>query len=199
MITDPVILTAITQDVQRLLLLCHIAWPTGDVYTHTRTSQKMWDGRVWYGVGEFASISAIENGTKPGRLQLSLQINDQALLNEVKQDDAVGSSVKLYLAVLDENRRITAAQLVSHKTIADIGLSHDALSTLSIECAGIRERFSTAKDYTVMSAAEWRAKYPNDSYCDDIEAIAKGPLSSYSGSAAVGTSGGRGKRGVPQP
>lgn len=196
MITNPTILAEFDRNVARLLVLVFIDWPTGPVYLHSRIGEKRWDGQTWLGLGELGQISGLENGSQSGRLRLTLHTPDVAHTSEAVRDDAVGRSVKVYLAAMDDSRRITAAQLIAHKWIAATPLTHGKLHGIHIECGGPRERFRNAKNSQRLSSGSWRAQYPNDSYCDDVEELGKGPLPTYTGSAAVGGGGvGGGGRG----
>lgn len=187
MITNPLILSAISQDVSRLITLCHVSLPSGEVYAHTRIGQKVWDGNVWEGLGEIAKISGMQSADKVSRLNLDLQVTDPLLTAEVRDDGVIASPVKLYLGVMNEDNRIVAAELVSYKLIADVMIDHDPVTTISLACSGHRERFRNAKEYLRLTATSWREKHPGDSYCDDVAAIAKGPLSTYQGGDRIGT------------
>ena len=187
MITNPIILAAFEQDITRLMLMFHIQWPSGDVYTHTRSSQKYWDGRIWYGVSDYASISGMQSGSKAQRLELCLQVPSPQFVSEANEDGIIGSQVKMYIAALDDKRRVSASELVAFKLISDINITHDPVTLIKLMCGGHRERFRSAKEYLRLSKNAWRARHPNDSYCDDVAAIAKGPLNSYSGSEKLGT------------
>lgn len=187
MIVDPLIIDAIEADVKRLIVLCYINWPTGAIRVHNRVGEKRWDNETWLGIGEMGQVSGIQGGSQIGSFNLTFNSPDISLLSEVNQDDAIGSEVKLYYGALDANRRISAAQLIAYRFVSDISTVPGKVHQAVIACGGARERFKNAKDYHRFSAAAWREKYPNDSYCDDVEALAKGPLSSYSGNNAVGT------------
>ncbi|GAB3021761.1 hypothetical protein [Bowmanella dokdonensis] len=201
MILNPTVEAALAQDEKRGLLMCHIEWPSGEVYTHSRVGEKRWDNRTWIGVGEFANIGTVESGVKTGRLSLQLRVNDEALLNEAIQDDAVGSAVRLYLGVMNEKRRITAVQLIHYGFVAATPVSYEPVPVISIEVAGHRERRNRPRENLRFSANAWRHRHPGDSYCDDVEALSKGPLNGYSGSNAVGRggrlNGGGGREQIP--
>lgn len=186
MITNSVLIDTIVEHPGRIVMLCDLAWPNGSIYAHNRAGEKYWDDKVWLGVGSFASFGNIEQGPQTGQLSLSLQVIDPALVSESIRDDAVGREVKLYMAALADNHRIVAAQLISYQLIAEVTVDYDTVPVINLKCGSHRERHKNAKSYARMTANAWRDKYPDDSYCDDIEAITKGPLSSYSGSQTVG-------------
>lgn len=191
MITDPIILAALDADVKRLVVMSHIAWPTGDVFVHSRIGEKRFNSNTWIGIGEMGKISGLDSGAQISRFNLEFNSPDIVLLNEASKNDAIGSEVKLYLGAMDQNRRIVAAQLIAFKVVVEVNVLPGKIHGVSIACGGPRERYKTAKENNRFSAAAWRARYPDDSYCDDVEALAKGPLSSYSGVNAVGTGVGR--------
>ena len=194
MITDPIVLAALQQDIGRLLVLIYIDWQSGPVYVHSRVGQKRWDDKTWLGVGELGQISGLAAGMQVGQFTLILNSPDISLLNETNQDNVVGRSVKVYLAAMDEHRRIIATNLVAYKFISSVANKPGKVHQVSIECGGPRDRFKSAKTNARFSSAAWREKYPDDSYCDELEALAKGPLSSYSGNQSVGSSSSGGGR-----
>jgi hypothetical protein len=179
-------------DSRSAVLLVHIEWPTGPVFTHTGAGPQRWADETWYGTGEQGSIGIIKDGDTAGQLELTLVTNDPAMLAEVVGDDAAGSKVKIYLGALDENMRIAATQLIYSGFVNQTPISYDDPASISVDCVGIEYRWNQAKEHTRYTSAAQRSAYPTDSYCDDVEAIAKGPLSSYSASEKVGSSGGSG-------
>lgn len=195
MISDPTILAAINSGDKEMLLLADIGWPTGNVYVHSRVGEKFWDNRKWIGVGQFGSIEPAATGTQLGDLMMMLQTIDLAIVNEAVSDNAVGSDVKIYLGCMDEHHRIIAAELLIYRFIGRVSTKTDVVKTVQLSLMGARARFRAAKSYLRYSAKSWRKLYPGDSYCDDVEALASGPLNSYEGSNKVGVGIGRGERG----
>lgn len=195
MISNPVVLAALQADVKRLCVLVDCDWPSGPVYIHNRLGEKYWDNKVWHGIGEMGQISQLNAGGQSGEFNLTLNSADISLLNEANKDDAVGRAVKLYLAALDANRRIAGTDLIAYRFINSVGLKPGNVHQLNISCGAARMRRKTPQQVERLSAAAWRAVYPNDSYCDEVEALGKGPLSSYGGENAVGSDGGDSKRG----
>lgn len=187
MISDPLILDAMNSDVSRLLSLVYIDWPTAPVYLHTRVGEKYWDGQIWTGVGSLGSIDAATTGSQQGQINLVLNTVDLAVVNEAIKDDAVGREVKVYLACTDENRRIIAAELIIYRLIGDVNSETGNVHRIQLATEGARARFRSAKTYQRYSPKAWRKTHPNDSYCDDVEALAASGLSNSSGSHAVGS------------
>ncbi|PRO74942.1 hypothetical protein C6Y40_03875 [Alteromonas alba] len=191
MISNPTILNAMNTDVSRLLFLADINWPTGHVYTHSRAGEKYWDSRKWIGVGQFASIENASSGVQLGDMNMTLQTTDLAIVNDAIKDNAVGRDVKIYLACTDEHRRIIAAELIIYRFIGRVPVETGPVNTIQLNLVGARARFKSAKKHLRYSAKSWRRAYPDDSYCDDVEALASSPLNTYDGSNSVGR-GGRG-------
>jgi hypothetical protein len=186
MITNPVILHAIANAQSKLITLCHVALDSGDVYAHTKIGEKVWNGQIWLGLGELAKITGMQSADKTSRISIDLHVNDVTLINEIRRENVIASPIKLYLGVLDDDNRIAAAELVSYKVIADVNIDHDVVSVIQFACAGHRERFKNAKEYLRLTPTMWRDKHPGDSYCDDVAALAKGPLTTYQGSDRLG-------------
>lgn len=189
-ILDPDIELHFSRDNRAAIALVEIDWPSGRVFTHTGAGPQRWNGETWYGTGDQGSISVIKDGDTAGQVELTLVTNDPALLAEVVGDDAAGSQVKIYLAALDENMRIAAVQLLYSGFVNQTPISYDDPASITVDCVGIEYRWNSAREHTRYTSAAQRALHPTDSYCDDVEAISKGPLSSYSASEKVGSSGG---------
>ena len=189
-ILDPDIEQYFLNDKRAAIALVHIEWPTGPVRAHSGAGPQRWDDETWYGTGELGSIGIIKDGDTAGQIELTLVTTDSALLAEVVGDDAAGSKVKIYLAALDENMRIAAVQLMYLGFVNKTPISYDDPASITVDCVGIEYRWNSAKEHSRYTSAAQRALHPTDSYCDDVEAIAKGPLSSYSASEKVGSSGG---------
>lgn len=187
MITNETILNIMEQSPGKVLLLSEIHWPTGTIYAHSSAAEKFWDNKVWLGVGQFASISTFEGGEKTGQLTLQIQVLDPLIVNEAVKDDSVGRKVKVYVAAMNDYRRIIATELIANKIIAEPSIAYGPVPVISLRCSSHRERHKSAKAYNRLTANNWRSQYPGDAYCDDIEAIGKGPLGSYSGSQSVGS------------
>lgn len=186
MISNPLILDAMNNDVTRLLFLADINWPTGHVYTHSRAGEKYWDSRKWIGVGQFASIENASSGVQLGDMNMTLQTTDLAIVNDAIKDNAVGRDVKIYLACTDEHRRIIAAELIIYRFIGRVPVETGPINTVQLNLVGARARFQQAKKHLRYSAKSWRKAHPGDSYCDDVEALASSPLNTYGTSNAVG-------------
>jgi hypothetical protein len=190
-ILDPEIESLFNADPKCAIALVQIEWPTGTVRAHNGAGPQIWGGYTWWGTGELGSIGVIKEGSAAGQIQLTLNTTDSAQIAEVVGDDAAGSEVRIYLAALDENMRIAAAQLMYLGFVNDTPVQYDDPPTISVDCVGVEYRWNSAREHSRYTSAHQRALYPTDSYCDDVEAIAKGPLSSYGGSNTVTSSGGR--------
>lgn len=192
MISNPTLLAAMSSDdPNKLLLLADINWPTGHVYIQSRIGEKFWNNRKWIGVGQYGSVERAQSGSQLGDLMMMLQTIDLAVVNDAVSDNAVARDVKIYLGCMDENRRIEAAELIIYRFIGNVGVDSDTVKKIQLSLVGARARFRAAKNYLRYSAKAWRKLYPGDSYCDDIEGLQSGPLSSYDGSNAVGSGIGR--------
>ena len=198
MISNPIILNALQYDVSSLLNLVYIDWPTAPVRMHSRIGEKYWDGQIWTGVGALGSIGKASSAAKPGQVNMSLSTTDLGIVSDATRDDAIGRAVKVYLACLDEHRRIVAAELTIYRFINDVNTETGPINDIVITADTARARFRNSTNYIRYSPAAWRQKYPDDSYCDDIEALAASGLPNESGSNKVGTGGSIPKGGGPR-
>lgn len=186
MIDNPTVLANLQSETMRLVVLVEVDTPSGLVNVHTRIGQKYWDGKIWQGVGELGQITGLASGKRVGQFTLVLNSPDISLLNETNQEGLIGRQVKLWLCSMNAHRRIDAANLIAFKYVSSIVNKPGKVHQVSITCGSARERFKSAKENHRFTSAAWRKRYPGDSYCDEIEALAKGPLSSYEGSQRVG-------------
>ena len=184
-ILDPNIEALFDLDPRCAIALVEVQWPTGPVLAHNGAGPQTWDGKTWWGTGELGSIGVIKEGNAAGQIQLTLRTNDSAQIAEVVRDDAAGSEVRIYLAALDANMRIAAAQLLYLGFVNKCPVQYNNPPTISIDCVGVEYRWNKAREHSRYTSANQRSLHPTDSYCDDVEAIAKGPLSSYGGGDAV--------------
>jgi hypothetical protein len=184
-ILDPNIEALFDLDPRCAIALVQIEWPTGLVLAHNGAGPQTWDGKTWWGTGELGSIGVIKEGNAAGQIQLTLRTTDSAQIAEVVKDDAPGSEVRIYLAALDANMRIAAAQLMYLGFVNKSPVQYNNPPTISVDCVGVEYRWNNAREHSRYTSAHQRSLHPTDSYCDDVEAIAKGPLSSYSASNSV--------------
>ena len=190
MINNPAVVAELQSGRMRLVLLVEIDWPSGPVRVHTRVGEKFWDGKIWQGVGEMGQITGLASGKRIGQFTLVLNSPDISLLNETNKDGVVGRQVRMWMCSMDENRRINASNLIAFKYVSSVVNKPGKVHQVSISCGGPRDRFKSAKENHRFTSASFRERYPNDSYCDEIEALARGPLSGYEGSQRVGRVGG---------
>ncbi|GEA06229.1 hypothetical protein KUL42_09900 [Alteromonas sp. KUL42] len=181
---DPQIENLLSSDSKMACIMGEIEWPTGIVRFHDGVGTLIWQGESYYGLGGAGSVDIIKEGTAP-TIKLNLQTSDAALVSEAIKDDAAGGDVRLYLGVFNENQQLTARQLVYAGLINKTPVRYSAPPTISVDVNSYAHRWNQPKRYTTYSKASQRSVYPNDSFFDDVEAVAKGPLSSYSGSNSV--------------
>ena len=186
---EPQVETILSQSEKRACIMGTIEWPTGMARFHNGAGPIVSEGETYWGVANSGMVSVIKEGSAP-RVTLSLVTPDTSVLAEALKDDAAGGEVRLYLAVFNDDQQLVAKQLIYLGIVNNTPATYSAPPTISVECVSYTHRWSQPKRYTTYSAASQRAIYPNDSFLDDVEAVAKGPLSSYSGSNAV-SGGGR--------
>lgn len=196
---DPTIVSLFESADKSAIMMVEIDWPTGTVRMHDGVGPQYWDNQTWHGVGSLGSISELTEGETVGDAQLNLVTNDTALIAEAVKDDAAGSQVKIYLGVLNEFMQVSAVALMYSGYINETPVQYKNPPTISVDLVDLEHRWGAPKQYTRYTAAAQRSIYPTDSYCDDVERIAKGPLSSYSAGNSVGRGrlGNQGGRKIP--
>lgn len=191
-IIDPDIEALLSKPDKCCCIMGTIEWPSGTARFHNGAGPIQSDGKTFWGVANRGMVSVIKEGQAP-RVNLSLVTSDTSVLAETLKDDAAGGEVRLYLGVFNEDQQLVKKQLIYLGIVNSTPATYTAPPTINVECVSYTHRWSLPKRYTTYSAASQRAIHPNDSFLDDVEAVAKGPLSSYSGSNAVGGGGGRGR------
>ncbi|MBU2979002.1 hypothetical protein [Alteromonas sp. C1M14] len=193
-ILHPTIESLLSGEEKRACLMGSIVWPSGIVRFHNGLGTLRHDGENWYGVGELGSISGIKEGDD-STTTLTLQTADASQIEEAVRDDAAGGEVRLYLGALDEHMRLAHVQLMMLGIVNKTPVKYSAPPSISVEVVSLTSRWNHPKRYTKYNAASQRAIYPTDSFFDDVENVAKGPLNSYSGSNAVSSGGAAGNGG----
>lgn len=181
---DPQIEALLSANNKSACIMGSIVWPVGMVRFHNGVGTIPWEGENWYGVGGNGFVDIVTEGSSP-TVNLSLQSSDAGLVAEAITDDAAGGEVRLYLGVFNEHQQLVATQLVFLGIVNKSPVRYSAPPVITVEAVSYSHRWSLPKRYTTYSSGSQRAIYPNDSFFDDVEAIAKGPLNSYSGSNAV--------------
>lgn len=185
---DPQIETLLSLDSRMACLMGELVWPSGVARFHNGMGSLTWDSQTYYGLGGNGSVGVIKEGHAP-TVKLSLQTSDSALISEAIKDDAAGGDVRLYLGVFNEDQQLVARQQVYAGIINKTPVRYSSPPIISVEVNSYAHRWNQPKRYTTYSSASQRADYPDDSFFDDVEAVAKGPLNSYSGSNSVSNGG----------
>lgn len=180
----PEIEAGLANDNRMAVIMGELTWPTGTARFHNGMGTLIWDGENYYGLGGVGSIDVIKEGDAP-TIKLNISTSDTNLVAEALRDDAAGGDVRLYLCVFNENQQLTARQLMYAGLINKTPVRYSDAVTISVDVNSYAHRWNQPKRYTTYSSASQRAIYPDDSFFDDVEAVAKGPLSSYSGSNSV--------------
>lgn len=190
---EPQVEAILSQSEKCACIMGTIEWPAGMARFHNGAGPIKSEGETYWGVANNGMVSVIKEGNAP-RVTLTLITPDTSVLAEALKDDAAGGEVRLYLGVFNDDQQLVAKQLIYLGIVNNTPAKYSAPPTISVECVSYTHRWSQPKRYTTYSAASQRAIYPNDSFLDDVEAVAKGPLSSYSGSNAVSSGGRSGSR-----
>ncbi len=185
---SPQLESILSQSEKNVCIMGTVEWPSGIARFHNGAGPLKWEGETYWGVANKGMVKVIEEGRAP-RLSLSLTTPDLSVLSEALRDDAAGGEVRLYIGGFNSDQQLVTTQLIYLGIVNRTPANYTSPPEILVECVSYSHRWSQPKRYTTYSAASQRALHPTDSFCDDAEAVAKGPLSSYSGSNAV--SGGR--------
>ena len=183
-----------SSDPKRLLLFFEADFPTGWVRCHTGVGDRIYQGNVYQGIGEFYKIGPVsENAsTSANRLSLTLLIKDKALLAEALRNDPNGRPASLHLVLLDEHRRVVAGQVLFEGEMADLQIEKGSPSFISLTVSDWFERWSTPPENARWTNAAQQSLHPGDQFFDQVERLASKPLPSHVPGTNIGGGGGGG-------
>lgn len=103
--SSPAVTNALGQSHVRLITMAKLEFGSGTVYVHNGLGTYSYDGQSWLGLGNLASISAVEEGSdiSPYGVTLTVSSINATLAEQALEENYYQKPVTLYLGVLDEN------------------------------------------------------------------------------------------------
>lgn len=136
--------SAVDDVVVRPVVFCEIKYdsPTGTLYFHDNIGEITaddWDGtsRTWSGLGDFGSISQIEEGAdiSPYKVDLVLSGIDATIANAHLQDDTILRDVYLSIGFIGLDREVLSdPHPMWYGKVDDVQLAVGAQSVIRVSC-----------------------------------------------------------------
>jgi hypothetical protein len=170
-------------DNTRLLFLAKVPFADETVYVHNGIGDKVYDGNTYKGVGNMASFSTIneDGSTAAKRLNLQLKFDDPAAFNSVMNVNPLGNEAELYLAALDEDRKIQAVELLAAGDMVDYNLKKGKPYFINLAISDWFEIWAKASNAALYTNASQQIEHPNDQFFSMVETLAKGIDDTVSG------------------
>lgn len=102
---SPAVADALAAGHVRLLSFAKLEFSSQTLYVHNGIGEYTFDGQTWQGLGDLATISAVEEGTdvSPYSITLTLSLLDATLAEQALEENYYMRPVTIYLGVLDED------------------------------------------------------------------------------------------------
>jgi hypothetical protein len=86
-------------------MFAELDFSSGTLYVHDGIGTYTWGGEDWLGVGDFGSISSIEEGSEvsPYSISLTLSALDTTMAGAALTEDYFMRDVTIYMGILDED------------------------------------------------------------------------------------------------
>jgi len=102
---SPAVADALAAGHVRLLSFAKLEFSSQTLYVHNGIGEYTFDGQTWQGLGDLATISAVEEGTdvSPYSITLTLSLLDATLAEQALEENYYMRPVTIYLGVLTED------------------------------------------------------------------------------------------------
>ncbi|QSX32452.1 hypothetical protein JYB87_11810 [Shewanella avicenniae] len=180
-------------DPQRTILLANIEFPSGWIFAHTGVGEVFHNGQRYTGLGQMAEVSEFseDSTTSAKQLTLTLYIDDSDIFASVMNQDPMNRAAEVYLASLDEHRRISAVELLYAGDIVNFSLAKNKPYAASIVISDWLEIWANPVNNSKYSDSSQQALHAGDTIFDQVEALAKGIDDTIAGKQiGTGSSGG---------
>ena len=99
------VLSALEGSVVRLVTFAKLSFSSETMYVHDSIGTYTWGSQDWLGVGDFGSISSVEEGTEvsPYSLNLTLSGLDANIVSKTLDENYYMRPVDIYLGLLNED------------------------------------------------------------------------------------------------
>ena len=201
---------AVDGDVVRPVVFCelHYASPIGTVYVHDNIGDITaddWSGtsRTWSGLGDFGSISTIEEGKdiSPYKVDLVLSGLDDDMTQAALNDDSVLRDVYILVGFIGLDRTVVAdPHPMWYGKIDDVQMAIGAQSVIRVSCESHLAAFEKTNG-RLQNDADHQVEHANDLFYQYLPQMVEakfrwGGKTQVYGTGRSGGGGGGGRGGV---
>ena len=174
---DPALQQMLQKDTVRPLMLLEIAFKNGVTRVHSGLGEILFEGETFLGLGDIGKVSVIrqESGDSPDRLNLTLSSFDDTVRGEALEARYVGQPVKLWLAVLDEDYRIQASQMIWRGSISDGGVQVGETNQITLTVSNRLEDWDKARPDRYTDESH-QSRHPGDRFFIYVPVMAEYPI-----------------------
>lgn len=99
------VVNALKADNVKVVTFAELDFASGTIYTHDSIGTYTWGGNDWLGVGDFGSVSSIQEGSEisPYSVNITLSGLDASLSSTALTEDYFMRDVTLYIGLLDQD------------------------------------------------------------------------------------------------
>lgn len=170
----PEFIAAIQSGYVRPAIFVEIHFVSGPAYVWTGVGSITWDGKTWLGVGQFGSLSTIEEGATVHARGITLTLSgvDLGLLSDVMTDYKQGLPAMVYFGVRDGAGALIPDPITSWSGRTDqptITVDGDSAS-ISIGCENRLVDMNVSVEHRYTDADQKR-EYPSDRGFEFVNSI----------------------------
>ncbi|UGO52877.1 hypothetical protein ODDIEODDIE_16 [Escherichia phage vB_EcoS_OddieOddie] len=168
------LLNAMEQPNVSLVLAAEIDFPSGVTRVHTGTGVVVINGQTFLGVGTLGDVGSVteENSTSSSTMSMALSGLDMSLVGETLNEEVIGRNVVCYIAVMNDQGNVTAANVLFEGFITDTALQAGQQNALSYVISNVFERWSQGLPDRYTDESQQRL-YPGDRFFRYIAQMAE--------------------------
>lgn len=168
------LLNAMEQPNVSLVLAAEIDFPSGVTRVHTGTGVVVINGQTFLGVGTLGDVGSVteENSTSSSTMSMALSGLDMSLVGETLNEEVIGRNVVCYIAVMNEQGNVIAANVLFEGFITDTALQAGQQNALSYVISNVFERWSQGLPDRYTDESQQRL-YPGDRFFRYIAQMAE--------------------------
>lgn len=138
----------------------------GVTRAHSGVGNIVFNGELFYGVGELGSVGQIEavGDAKPNQLTVELSGVPGEILTDALRAKARGNSATLYALVFDDTMRLKRAEVALPGFVVDYNVVSGSSNRVSVVIADEFELFEMPW-YEFWTDESHQLKYPGDRFC----------------------------------
>ncbi|AIW03880.1 tail protein [Escherichia phage Seurat] len=168
------LLNAMEQPNVSLVLAAEIDFPSGVTRVHTGTGVVVINGQTFLGVGTLGDVGSVteENSTSSSTMSMALSGLDMSLVGETLNEEVIGRNVVCYIAVMNDQGNVIAANILFEGFITDTALQAGQQNALSYVISNVFERWSQGLPDRYTDESQQRL-YPGDRFFRYIAQMAE--------------------------